>query len=59
MTGEELKIVTDDALMDKCNKNQMWVDYKNIPQVVDIGCRIFIDDGLISVIVKEKGNLIN
>ena len=31
------------------------MDYKNITKMMDVGGRIFIDDGLISVIVKDKG----
>ncbi|XP_012943562.1 pyruvate kinase PKM-like, partial [Aplysia californica] len=55
VTGEQIKITTDDSFQDKCNKNLLWVDYKNITKVVTPGSRIFIDDGLISVIVREKG----
>nr|QZU27269.1 PKM [Onchidium reevesii] len=55
VTGESIKLTTDDAYMEKCNKEILWVDYKNIIKVVSVGSRIFIDDGLISIIVKEKG----
>ena len=55
VAGEKLKITTDDAYMEKCSKELIWLDYKNITKVVSVGSRVFIDDGLISVIVKEKG----
>ncbi|CAL1536898.1 unnamed protein product [Lymnaea stagnalis] len=56
VTGETIKLTVDDAFMDKCNKDILWVDYKNITKVVNPGCRIYIDDGLISIICKEKGS---
>ncbi len=34
----------------------VWVDYKNITKVLQPGKRIFIDDGLISVVAKEIGS---
>ncbi|CAG5128073.1 unnamed protein product [Candidula unifasciata] len=55
VTGERIKVTVDDAYMEKCNKDILWVDYKNICKVVEVGSRIYIDDGLISIIVREKG----
>merc|ERR1711899_619590 len=53
--GASIKITTDDAVKEKCTKETLWVDYKNIPKVLTPGKRIFIDDGLISVVAKEIG----
>merc|ERR1712045_678230 len=53
--GASIKITTDDAFKEKCTKETLWVDYKNIPKVLTPGKRIFIDDGLISVVAKECG----
>ena len=53
--GATIKIVTDDEYKEKCTKDILWVDYKNISKVLVPGARIFIDDGLISVIAKECG----
>ena len=53
--GATIKIVTDDQYKEKCTKDILWVDYKNISKVLVPGARIFIDDGLISVIAKECG----
>merc|ERR1711992_525037 len=51
--GASIKITTDDAFKDKCTKENLWVDYKNISKVLTPGKRIFIDDGLISIVAKE------
>ncbi|XP_061190880.1 pyruvate kinase PKM-like isoform X5 [Saccostrea echinata] len=53
--GDKIKITTDDKYKEKCSKDVLWVDYKNITKVMSIGDRMYIDDGLISVIVKEMG----
>lgn len=54
--GATIKITTDDAYMEQCDENILYVDYKNITQVMKVGSRMFIDDGLISVVVKEMGS---
>jgi len=54
-TGAAIKITTDDAFKEKCSKDVLWVDYKNINKVIKPGKRIFIDDGLISVRATEVG----
>ncbi|XP_025081512.1 pyruvate kinase PKM-like isoform X3 [Pomacea canaliculata] len=54
--GDTIKITINDEYKEKCSKDILWVDYKNIIKVLDVGKRMFIDDGLISVIVKEKGD---
>ena len=54
-TGAELTIQTDEKWMEAVDEQNIWVDYKTIGNVVSPGKRIFIDDGLISVVVKEIG----
>ncbi|KAK2539152.1 pyruvate kinase PKM [Columba livia] len=53
--GAQLKVTLDDAFMENCDENVLWVDYKNLIKVIDVGSKIYVDDGLISLLVKEKG----
>merc|ERR1711992_66346 len=54
--GASIKITTDDAFKEKCTSEVLWLDYKNITKVMEIGKRLFIDDGLISVKCTEIGS---
>jgi len=54
--GATIKITTDDQFKEKCTADCLWVDYKNISGVISPGKRLFIDDGLISVVCKEVGS---
>ncbi|KAM8763025.1 pyruvate kinase PKM isoform 3-T3 [Acanthopagrus schlegelii] len=54
--GNMIKITLDDANMENCSEELLWLDYKNITNVVEIGSKIYIDDGLISLQVKEIGS---
>lgn len=51
--GATLKITLNKAFM-KCDERILWLDYKNICKVVEVGSKICMDDGLISLQVKEK-----
>lgn len=53
--GNMIKITLDDAYIEKCSEETLWLDYKNITKVVEVGSKIYIDDGLISLQVKEIG----
>ena len=57
--GQDLTVTTNDDYMEKVDEEFLWVDYKNITEVVDVGKHIYIDDGLISILVKEKGNTLS
>uniref|UniRef100_A0AAQ5WZX7 Pyruvate kinase n=3 Tax=Amphiprion TaxID=80969 RepID=A0AAQ5WZX7_AMPOC len=54
--GETIKLTLDDQYKEKCDEKVLWLDYKNITKVVQTGSHVFIDDGLISLKVKEVGN---
>ncbi|XP_047187347.1 pyruvate kinase PKM isoform X1 [Scophthalmus maximus] len=54
--GNMIKITLDDAFQENCSDEILWLDYKNIPNVVEIGSKIYIDDGLMSLQVKEIGS---
>merc|ERR1711970_266377 len=53
--GASIKITTDDEYKEKCTADVLWLDYKNITKVLTPGKRIYIDDGLISVLATEIG----
>lgn len=53
--GNIIKLTLDDSFMDNCDDKILWLDYKNITKVVQQGSHIYVDDGLISLKVKEIG----
>lgn len=53
--GNQIKVTLDDAYMENCDENVLWLDYKNITKVVEVGSKVYIDDGLISLQVQEIG----
>uniref|UniRef100_A0A914XGG8 Pyruvate kinase n=1 Tax=Plectus sambesii TaxID=2011161 RepID=A0A914XGG8_9BILA len=48
-----IRLTTDDHFANSGTIVNLYVDYKNITKVVTIGSRVFVDDGLISLIVEE------
>ncbi|XP_030042856.1 pyruvate kinase PKLR isoform X1 [Microcaecilia unicolor] len=53
--GSQVKVTTVETLKDKCDDKLIWVDYKNITKVVKAGSKIYLDDGLLSLVVKQVG----
>uniref|UniRef100_A0A3Q3JFT0 Pyruvate kinase n=1 Tax=Monopterus albus TaxID=43700 RepID=A0A3Q3JFT0_MONAL len=54
--GNMIKITLDDTYQENCSDEILWLDYKNITKVVEVGSKIYIDDGLMSLQVKEIGS---
>ncbi|KHJ84615.1 Pyruvate kinase, barrel domain protein, partial [Oesophagostomum dentatum] len=51
--GKSISLTTDDKYKTSGTSTCMYVDYENLPRVVKKGSRIFVDDGLISLLVDE------
>ena len=51
--GEKIKITTNKDWFEKGNKEQIYADYPNMVKVLKNGDRIFIDDGLVSLVVDS------
>ncbi|KAK0070292.1 pyruvate kinase PKM [Biomphalaria pfeifferi] len=55
-TGSSLTVTVNDSFREKCSAQTLWVDYKKMIQVLSVGNLIYVDDGLISLKVTEKGS---
>jgi len=53
VTGQKIKLTTDKAFYEKCSKEVLFVDYTNITKVLQAGGKIYVDDGLISLIARD------
>ncbi|KIH64814.1 pyruvate kinase [Ancylostoma duodenale] len=51
--GGSIRLTTDARFKESGTAVNLYVDYKNIAKVVGKGSRVFVDDGLISLIVDE------
>lgn len=55
--GDKIKLTTDPEFAEAGTIDCVYVDYENITNVVEVGSRVYVDDGLISLIVKKiEGN---
>ncbi|ORZ24325.1 pyruvate kinase [Absidia repens] len=54
--GTTLIFSTDDKYADICDDKVMYIDYKNLPKVIETGKVIYVDDGVLSFKVLEKGS---
>ncbi|XP_069432401.1 pyruvate kinase PKLR isoform X1 [Ovis canadensis] len=53
--GSRVLVTVDPEFRTRGDANTVWVDYPSIARVVPVGGRIYIDDGLISLVVKKIG----
>ncbi|KRX81907.1 Pyruvate kinase PKLR [Trichinella sp. T6] len=53
--GDEIILTTDEKYQMCCTEKIVYVDYKNIGKVLKKDMRVFIDDGLICLRVREIG----
>ncbi|KJH53339.1 pyruvate kinase [Dictyocaulus viviparus] len=51
--GKTITITVDDKFKDSCSADTLYLDYKNIVKVVSKDSRVYVDDGLISLVVNE------
>ena len=54
--GKQIILQTNKQYENNCDESNLFVDYPNITKVVKPGNKVFIDDGLISLIVKKISN---
>jgi pyruvate kinase len=47
--GDNIRVTTDNTYKDKGCKECFWVDYLNMPNVVEKGSMIYVDDGLLGL----------
>jgi len=53
--GDTVRLTVDEAYANKSTKENLYIDYKNIVHVVKEGNRVYIDDGLVSLLIKNVG----
>ncbi|KAI7894211.1 pyruvate kinase [Mucor mucedo] len=53
VSGHEFIISVDEKYMDQCDDKIMYVDYKNLPLVIQVDKMIYVDDGILSLQVLE------
>lgn len=57
--GEKIRLTPNKEFENKCSKNVIYVDYERIVHVLHEGSKVFIDDGLICLVVQQKGTFIS
>uniref|UniRef100_A0A0R3WXP5 pyruvate kinase n=1 Tax=Hydatigena taeniaeformis TaxID=6205 RepID=A0A0R3WXP5_HYDTA len=53
--GDKVRLTSNKEFENKCSKSMIYVDYERIVHVLHEGSKVFIDDGLICLVVQQKG----
>jgi pyruvate kinase len=51
--GVQIRLTTNDSFKESCSDVAIYVDYKNMSKVLKKGSKVYVDDGLICLIVDE------
>ncbi|KAI7899861.1 pyruvate kinase [Cokeromyces recurvatus] len=51
--GHEMIFSVDEQYADQCTDEILYIDYKNLPTVIEVGKTVYIDDGVLSFEVTE------
>jgi pyruvate kinase len=54
--GTKVKVSSNPADINRCDETLIAVDYKNLPKVVELGGKVFLDDGLLQLEIIEIGS---
>merc|ERR1712050_120796 len=54
--GQTLRVTTDPANFKKCTPELLYMDYTNLPLIIQPNDRIYVDDGLICLRVDKIGD---
>lgn len=54
--GDVIRVTTNDEYKEKCSSEIIYIDYKNITKVVSVGKCVYVDDGLVCLVVEKIGN---
>jgi len=54
--GQTLRVTTDPANFEKCTNEMLYMDYTNLPLIIQPNDRIYVDDGLICLRVQTIGD---
>ncbi|KAH9817847.1 pyruvate kinase [Melampsora americana] len=52
--GHRMKMTVDPAFAEKCDDQYMYVDYQNLPNIIEVNKPIYVDDGILSFKVIGK-----
>ena len=54
--GSTLRLTNDPAFEANCSEDVLWIDFEDVAKVLKPGNRVFVDDGLLSILVTKIGS---